>query len=211
MSLTTSDKYWNILEHPALNFKYKGPEIEIEPHTICKSSGKIESYQELNTTMQLWIEVRIPQQSDDNESDYIMVHDYELDCGGFTYEEAIDNLYNLVMERYGIPEKNQKPVVKNSRVRKRAIAPEFNDGYNINRISVMDTFDPFTRENIESLTYDIQGTEKTIKAIEEFISIIECDKSKKDLLKQYRTYLKDEEYNLWVKKKSKELKLDIDL
>lgn len=49
---------------------------------------------ELNTKVEIWLEIG---QYDKT----CRWHDIDLDCGGDTYEEAIVNLANLVLEYYG--------------------------------------------------------------------------------------------------------------
>lgn len=49
----------------------------------------------LNTKTEIWLEFGA--WSDENKSPY---HDYDLDCGGDTFEEAIIKLANLVDEFY---------------------------------------------------------------------------------------------------------------
>lgn len=99
--MNTCEKYWWVLEHPAfINKDGQTVIVEIEPHMVCPMTNRIESYEPLNTKLQLWIEVMIPYK-EENETIYTQAHDWELDCGGFTYEEAIDNLYKSVKEKYG--------------------------------------------------------------------------------------------------------------
>lgn len=99
--MNTCDKYWWVTEHPAfINKDGATVQIEIDPHMVCPSTGKIEDYHPLNTKLQLWIEVMVPFKHEDSDK-YESGHDYELDCGGWTYEEAIDNMYNAVLKKYG--------------------------------------------------------------------------------------------------------------
>jgi len=97
--MNSCEKYWWITEHPAFRNKdHVGITIDIEPHMICKETNRIENFRALNTTLQLWIEVMVPY---DCDGSFEQSHNTDLDCGGFTWEEAIDNLYDLVLEHYG--------------------------------------------------------------------------------------------------------------
>ncbi|AXC38800.1 UNVERIFIED_ORG: hypothetical protein [Escherichia phage CMSTMSU] len=37
----------------------------------------------------------------EQDDEWVQAHDYELDCGGDTYDEAIDELYKNVLNTYG--------------------------------------------------------------------------------------------------------------
>ncbi|WPJ50477.1 hypothetical protein RCIP0023_00435 [Klebsiella phage RCIP0023] len=96
---TTADKYWFIMNHPKfVNKNYIVPKIEIEPHNVCPQTNRIEQYEYLNTKVQYWIEFYIPVQEDGK---WDIAHDYKHDCGGDTMDEAIDCLYNSVLNEYG--------------------------------------------------------------------------------------------------------------
>ena len=45
----------------------------------------------------LWVEVSYL------DADFESVHDWDLDCGGETAEDAINNLYDLVVAKFGEP------------------------------------------------------------------------------------------------------------
>jgi hypothetical protein len=107
--------YWWLFEHPL--FKYKGASTsdqscfpdclnittqKVDPKTQC-----IEDDKSRNTRVAVWIEVRtystqeeagIPDDQMLEGWDWTGVpcHDYELDCGGDTFEEAIIELAKLV-------------------------------------------------------------------------------------------------------------------
>lgn len=101
--MNTYEKYWRIIEHPAfINDAFERVTIEIEPHMICPSTNRIENYKPLNTKLQYWVELMVPYYEENSISkQWVVSHDWELDCGGFTYEEAIDELYDLVIKKYG--------------------------------------------------------------------------------------------------------------
>lgn len=99
--MTTADKYWWVHGHIAfLNPEMVDCTIEITPHNVCPETERIERYEFLNTKTQYWIEIIVPYE-DPESHEWGSLHDNDLDCGGWTYDEAIDNLYNLVLKKYG--------------------------------------------------------------------------------------------------------------
>lgn len=99
--MNTFDKYWFCKRHPKfINPDFVEVEILIDPHMVCKQTKRIEDYKPLNTEIQYWVEF-CPPWYDEDIKKWIRSHDMECDCGGWTYDEAIDNLYNLVLEKYG--------------------------------------------------------------------------------------------------------------
>lgn len=96
------DKYYWIINHPKIGWSKTQANIELSPHMVNPKTQAIHGGKEehLNTEPQWWVEVS----KFDNHNDWeegIPTHYWELDCSGNTAEEAIDNLYNLVMEQYG--------------------------------------------------------------------------------------------------------------
>jgi len=68
--------------------------LDIDVVKINPEKEEIDKDESKNTQVEIWLEC----------GEYHpkhRVHDVELDCGGFTFEEAIINLANLVMEWYG--------------------------------------------------------------------------------------------------------------
>lgn len=65
----------------------------------------IEVDQSLNTDFRWWIELYYESEEEDylHAGEYYMTmcHDWDLDCGGETAEEAIEVLYDLVLAKYG--------------------------------------------------------------------------------------------------------------
>lgn len=99
--MNAHDKYWKIISHPAfINRDGVEVSIQIEPHMICPTTNRIEKYKPLNSKMQLWVEMIVPWQSEEGGK-FVSCHDWELDCGGDTWSEAICALYDLVLKRYG--------------------------------------------------------------------------------------------------------------
>lgn len=100
--MNTYDKYWFCMRHPAfINEDFVEVEILIDPHMVCPSTARIEEYAPLNTKIQYWVEFCPPYYDDDQAKKWVRSHDTDCDCGGWTYEEAIDNLYDLVLAKYG--------------------------------------------------------------------------------------------------------------
>lgn len=102
------DKYYWIIDHPALTGNFGSqPTIELTPHMVNPENNTIESNTLLNTKQQWWIEVNVgskyfdPNATPYSEESFEYSHDWELDCGGDTAEEAIDKLYELVLDKHG--------------------------------------------------------------------------------------------------------------
>lgn len=99
--MTTADKYWWIQGHVAfLNPDMVECTIEITPHNVCPDTERVERYEFLNTKTQYWIELIVPYE-DTESNEWVSSHEIDMDCGGWTYDEAIDNLYDLVLKKYG--------------------------------------------------------------------------------------------------------------
>ncbi|SOK58401.1 hypothetical protein [Yersinia phage fHe-Yen9-04] len=94
------EKYYWITEHPKIVEFADSAMIEVTPHMVCPETNQIETLEILNTKLQFWVEFMIPH-FDEQFKVYGHAHDWELDCGGDTWEEAIDNLYQKVLEKYG--------------------------------------------------------------------------------------------------------------
>lgn len=103
------DKYYWIIDHPKLSNKKYGtqPTIELTPHMVNPFNDTIEEDQSLNTKQQWWVEVNVansyfdPKAVFPDDKSFERSHDWELDCGGNTAEEAVDKLYELVVNKYG--------------------------------------------------------------------------------------------------------------
>ena len=68
--------------------------LDIEVVKVNPLSKSIDDDDTLNTETNVWLECG-------KYSKYIPYHDFELDCGGVTFEEAIIKLANLVKKYYG--------------------------------------------------------------------------------------------------------------
>ena len=93
--MDTFDKYWWVFNHPVFNKTALSPQIELQPHRVDPKTRSIREDDSKNTQMEWWVEVFF--YSEDN----ISMHDYYLDCGGDTIDQAINNLYDLVKTTYG--------------------------------------------------------------------------------------------------------------
>lgn len=93
---------WDYLEkHPIFNTIKYGINvnkfiscIDIEVKKVNSKTNMSEDNERLNIKTRVWIEA----------GPYIKnhaAHDYDLDCGGDTFEEAIIELANLVKNKYG--------------------------------------------------------------------------------------------------------------
>ncbi|AFC21583.1 hypothetical protein GAP32_133 [Cronobacter phage vB_CsaM_GAP32] len=94
------EKYYWIIEHPKYVPFGDTAVIEITPHMVCPETNCVEKLELLNTKLQFWVELLIPF-FDEQHKQHCHSHDWELDCGGDTWEEAVENLYKLVLEKYG--------------------------------------------------------------------------------------------------------------
>lgn len=99
---TTHDKYWWIYHHT----KLQGPSwgcvwIDIQPHMVDPATRCIEDDESRNTHLEFWVECGGTCEPDEHTPKGCTYHDWELDCGGDTWNEAIDNLYKLVLKHYG--------------------------------------------------------------------------------------------------------------
>lgn len=107
-SKNTVDKYYWIIDHPKLTNQYgTQPTIEMTPHMVNPIDCIINVDNSLNTKLKWWIECNVanedfnPSVEFPDDDSFERCHDLDLDCGGDTAEEAIDNLYNLVIKHYG--------------------------------------------------------------------------------------------------------------
>lgn len=98
--MNIAEKYYWITQHPKYVPFADTAIIEITPHMVCPETNRIEDLQILNTKLRFWVELMIPF-FDEQHKQHCHAHDYELDCGGDSWEEAVENLYKLVLEKYG--------------------------------------------------------------------------------------------------------------
>lgn len=101
--LDAHDCYWWIYSHPKLIFDgFANPWIDITPHKVCPQTRSIQENSEANTHIEFWVECGSHTWWDyASNKELVSTHDWELDCGGDTWEEAVLNLGNLVLNKYG--------------------------------------------------------------------------------------------------------------
>lgn len=119
------EAWWWLHNHPA--FYFKGPSIQATPgadkepgffraldfsvQKVNPTTLRVEDDQTGNTHVRFWLEVgpwEAPTEEELENDTYwgddwegTPTHDYELDCGGDTYEEAIIKMAEKVREKYG--------------------------------------------------------------------------------------------------------------
>ena len=84
--------YW-LCDHPIFRNKFQYC-LDIEPVLVNPETRRVEDDASLNTKAEIWVEIG------PYDSRWI-THDIDLDCGGWTFEEAILELYKLVLAKYG--------------------------------------------------------------------------------------------------------------
>lgn len=98
------DKYYWIINHPKLCKGVIGQaSIELSPQMVNPVTNEIDSNKALNTKQEWGVEVSEGNEYYDPDDKYSCrtAHDWGLDTGGDTAEEAIDNLYELVLSKHG--------------------------------------------------------------------------------------------------------------
>lgn len=114
-----AQKYWWVYNHHKLmTLPGRYPMIVIEPHMVNPITNRIEGDYTLNTQIAYWIELFVVGLTDEFKDDNIdnlwhitndmteSCHEWELDCGGWTADEAIEKMYDNVLEKYGDYEEN---------------------------------------------------------------------------------------------------------
>lgn len=105
------EAFWFLCEHP--KFTYTDPEfkdlfpcgsftdcLDIDVKKVNPKTKRIDNNEKLNTHVEIWLECG-EYIWEEHLKKYVPCHDYNLDCGGDTFEEAIINLANLVLKYYG--------------------------------------------------------------------------------------------------------------
>ena len=98
------EAYWWVYHHPELQNLGSSPWIEITPHKVNPSlltdgHATVDDDPNNNTTVEFWVEAGIMGYYP--EVGWYRSNDYELECGGWTWEEAVLNLAQLVLNKYG--------------------------------------------------------------------------------------------------------------
>lgn len=94
------EKYYWIIDHPKLGHEYAQATIELTPHKVNPYNETIEDDATLNTAYRWWVETCV-EDKDEDTGNWDSEHLWCLDTGGKTADEAIENLYKLVLENYG--------------------------------------------------------------------------------------------------------------
>lgn len=99
------EKFYWIINHPAFCKEGNQATIELCPAKVNPDTCSIDENSELNTKYEWWVELAYEGKTDkdlvESLGEFCMVHDYDLDCEGDTAEDAVDNLYNNVIVKYG--------------------------------------------------------------------------------------------------------------
>lgn len=100
--MNTAEKYDWVVWHPKLNKvgETSGVTIEYTPMMVNPSDDRVSDVHTENTKLVWWIEAMVYEWSG-SEGEYVGYHDWDLDCGGNTAEEATNKLYKLVKGKYG--------------------------------------------------------------------------------------------------------------
>lgn len=92
--------YW-VRDHPKLQFEgCCEPWIEITPHMVDPTTKCVEDSPEKNTEMVFWVECGAYVWCEYSKSP-VPSHDWELDCGGSSWEVAVIELGKLVLAKHG--------------------------------------------------------------------------------------------------------------
>lgn len=100
--MNTAEMHNWVVSHPKFNKvgEAGGITVELTPMMVDPEDDHVKINQTRNTKLVWWVETLI-YQWDGSIGEYISVHDWDLDCGGDTAEEAVSALYELVKGKYG--------------------------------------------------------------------------------------------------------------
>ena len=204
--MTTSEKYWWILGHPKFINKDMVPaRIDIEPHDVCPMTNRIEDFKALNTKTQFWVEFLSPMYIEQDD-EWVQAHDYQLDCGGDTYEEAIEKLYKNVLNTYGDYTQQEADNTLNKIDAFKSTPSIFNPTKTVWEERHSWSSCVIDEETKEKIIDDIKNLKNTIEALREFIMSCTIEQQK-----EAKIHLESEECKLWVLEKSIEKGIDLDL
>ena len=88
------DAFHFLDEHPIFQGRFQYGCCDIMVMKVNPNTKEVDDNRELNTETNVWLEAG-------PYEDGHTVHDWEIDCGGDTYEEAIIELANNVFNKYG--------------------------------------------------------------------------------------------------------------
>lgn len=95
--MNTTEKYYWCIDHEKIGEPLAQGSVELTPHMVNPITRVIEDDKSLNTHLRWWVEYSKYGEA----ADELPTHYWNLDCGGDTAEEAIDKLYELILEQYG--------------------------------------------------------------------------------------------------------------
>ena len=95
------DKYYWIVCHPLhrdlSNHIVPDNEIDVLPSLVDPEIGEVNLEDDTkNTKVEFWAELSYFDLDED-----CMCHDYRFDCGGDSFEEAVESLFRLVYDKFG--------------------------------------------------------------------------------------------------------------
>lgn len=98
------EAYWWVYDHPELDGMNHSPEIWITPHLVnpellTDGHPTVDDNPANNTAVELWVECGTYEFSED--MGWHVCLDYDLECGGWTWEEAVYALAEKVLAKYG--------------------------------------------------------------------------------------------------------------
>ena len=95
------EAYWWVMDHPKLTAcGCFTPWIDMTPHMVNPLTNAVDDDPSLNTKQEWWIECG-PYVEDEYTGNIVSCHDWQLDCGGDTIDEALLKLAYLVLAHYG--------------------------------------------------------------------------------------------------------------
>ena len=205
--MNIAEKYYWITEHPAYVPFGDVAVIEITPHMVCPETNCIEKLDFLNTKLRFWVEFMTPFYDEELKAHH-HIHDWELDCGGDTWEEAVEALYQKVLEKYGDYTEEDA-----DNHRKEAMKDFDMDSF-FKNAKVISESEPNTDEIIPLLDYEIESFEEDIKRLERLLPVLNIALQKEGLTMQEYSDIELEiiciDHDLEVAKKSLELGYNVE-
>lgn len=86
---------WKFLEEHKMFNESFSHDLWVEVVKVNPETNEIDNDEKKNTKIQVWLE-----HGSYNEEHHCCSHDYDLDCGGNTFEDAIIKLAKLVKKYY---------------------------------------------------------------------------------------------------------------
>lgn len=206
---TTADKYWFVRRHPHfLTPDVEGAEFDIEIHNVCPETNRIEKYPPLNTKPQIWIELMTPYYMEDDKK-WILGHDHKFDGGGFTMDEAIDDVYQRVLELLGdYTEEDYKKKwdeVYNPTTGSfsSAIMHQILDDTKIWEDAYGYTFDHMGPDEYDAFVVDTKDLKQTLEVLKKHILIVPPEK-----IEEVQRQIDNTEHDIWVHEMSLARRID---